>query len=202
MIIWKSKHRYLLLTVAGISVFIAANNLSDFHKDRYFSLFSSETKGAVTAEGRINSLLVDFEVTLDRPFIGHGLGTSAEANYNVKGKGQISHNLYLEVATELGYIGLMLYLLFMRSILVNIRLTNRRLQAEKKEDKGFTESLTIALFIMAVSTFIFSFAAYGLFVYAIYFLAGLAVVLQRGVIKENIDNKIEGMESEFHESAQ
>ena len=85
---------------------ISVSLMTDLQRERYVSIFSHSAKGGATAEGRITGVLDDFKVSLRRPLFGHGLGTSREANANFRGEDMPSHNLYTEVAEELGYIGL------------------------------------------------------------------------------------------------
>ena len=46
------------------------------------SIFSGNTRNAVTADERIDGLKIDVQVAMRRPLFGHGLGTSREANAN------------------------------------------------------------------------------------------------------------------------
>ena len=92
--------------------------------------FSHTAQGGETAQGRINGVIGDFRVSLRRPFFGHGLGTSQEANANFRGDDKPSHNLYIEIAEELGYMGLALALAliwsFVRACLTAQRVVSAR----------------------------------------------------------------------------
>jgi len=176
MVFWSSKYKSLFIVLSVMGAFVAFANLSEFQRDRYLSIFSSDTKGGSSAQGRIDALFSELEVVIDRPIIGHGLSTSGEAKYYVIGSSQISHNLYLETAIELGMAGLIIYLLFLKSIIVNLKAVRDRRQSNPS-GASFTEAFTRALFVWAVVTFVFSFAQYGLSIYVNYLIAGLAVVL-------------------------
>ena len=88
----------------------------------------------MTAEQRITGLIGDFKVSLRRPVFGHGLGTSREANANFRGEDLPSHNLYTEVAEELGYVGLMLLLALIWSFLRACRTAQQLLRAAPQDD--------------------------------------------------------------------
>ena len=109
-VIWRSKNRAAWLTVAVVGALLATALMTGLQRDRYVSIFSHTAPGGVTAQGRINGVMEDFRVSLRHPFFGHGLGTSQEANAHFRDDDKPSHNLYTEVAEELGYVGLALAL--------------------------------------------------------------------------------------------
>ncbi len=70
----------------------------------------SNAPGAATAHGRIEGVKRDFVVALERPVVGHGLGNFRRRPCaDGRGRRQLSHNLFTEVAQELGFIGLGLF---------------------------------------------------------------------------------------------
>ncbi len=73
------------MTVAVIVVTIAAigfTMLSADMQDRYLSIFGKGEKNAATADERLEGMQEQLHVVMHRPLFGHGLGTSAEANYH------------------------------------------------------------------------------------------------------------------------
>jgi O-antigen ligase len=125
----------------------------------------------------MTGLIGEFEVALRRPFFGHGLGTSLETNWNFLGEGLLSHNLYVEIAQELGFIGLIIFLYYMGSIIQNLMSASSNL---KKVTKGrsLLGSVLSATQIWLLMNIVFSFASFGLSRYAWYLLGGLCVVIQ------------------------
>ena len=148
-------------------------------------------KNAATAEGRLQGIEDDFAVILRRPVFGHGLGTSREANGHFRGVDQPSHNLYAEVGQELGFIGLVIFILFIKSIVSNFLQISKILQ--EKDVKIFLRKLVDALQIWLVMNLLFSIASYGLSSYEWYLFAGLSVVMQKlaneSLIAETIHSK-------------
>jgi O-antigen ligase len=87
-------------------------------QDRYLSIIGRGEKNAASAEGRVTGVEDNFAVALRRPIFGYGLGTSREANANFGDNAfgdndKPAHNLYAEVAEELGFVGLFIFLLFL-----------------------------------------------------------------------------------------
>ena len=178
MMWWKTKHKVLFTTVMVVGALVAANSLSADLADRYESIFSSHTKNATTSQGRIAGVQKDLTVAMRRPIFGHGLGTSLEANAHFAGEAQPSHNLYTEVAQELGFVGLALFVAFLWKVARNVSRTLKALRASGLQD-GIIFRLSQAVQVWFGMNLLFSFASYGLTSYEWYFLAGLAEVLRR-----------------------
>lgn len=177
-IVLKSSKKLLLSIIivgCGGLVFIS---LSPNHQDRYLSVFDSNTKNAQTVSGRLEGIKLDFNVALRRPFIGHGLGTSREANVNYRGVNQISHNQYSEVAQELGFVGLIIFLFFVKSIIVNFKESSLIIN-ERTEKNSFLLAINDSMQVWLAMNILFSFASYGLSNYAWYLFAGLSIILKK-----------------------
>ncbi len=178
-IIYLSKKRYLIMALTIIAFFIIFPNLSPDQQDRYLSIFQSNTKNAATAEGRLTGTLSTMKLILHKPIIGHGLGTSAEANANYGNMPMalMPHNLFIEVGIELGLIGLILFLKFMKSIIMNYLRCYKMLKI--KYSKGFLMKINEAMLILLLLNIVMSFASYGLNLPGWYLFAGLSVVIMR-----------------------
>src|SRR5690606_29141626 len=105
-IFWRSQRKFLMLCGIVLALMIAYPNLTDDQRQRYLSITSSDSKFSGTTEGRVSGLQKNFSTGMQRPIFGHGLGTSAEANFNTYGEAAPAHNLYLEIFEELGVVGL------------------------------------------------------------------------------------------------
>jgi len=209
VIVWnifvKSRHKFIILMGVLVLISFAWSNLSDVHKDRYMSLTGADdVNSAASFQGRISGYSKEFAIALHKPLVGHGLGTSLEANVNVAGGRHISHNLYLETLIETGVIGLAIFILFIKSIYDNLRLIakNQSEPTESKLDKSdkkpgdyyksapvsqpldYEKNLLKALVTCFWMYVIYSFATYGLSEYNWYLLAGLAIVLNRRTLNK------------------
>lgn len=174
----KSNRKLSMVLIAGIAALVVYTQLSDLQKERYLSLTSSDVRGADTAKGRIEGTFEDFEVAMRRPIFGHGLGTSAEANFHATGVNQLSHNLYTELLQELGFLGLIIFLLYIKTMVTNFRDALRQFQASKTTPPQLIH-LTHAMQVWLLMNLMFSLASYGLSSYEWYLFGGLSVVLKR-----------------------
>ncbi len=172
--IWyKSRHKVLVVMCVVLAVALAAPSLSEDLRDRYRSIFSANTRNAATVQGRLSGTQADLRVAMRRPLFGHGLGTSREANANFGAEALPSHNLYTEVAQELGFVGLGIFLALMIAIANNVRRAAAGFGKSGAENELFVR-LTASIQVLLAMNLLFSFASYGLTSYEWYFLAGLA----------------------------
>lgn len=179
--IWLKSTRKMLLVVLGLlGLAIIFVNLSDVQKDRYLSIVSDDARQSATAQGRFDGWTSDFKVALNRPIIGHGLGTSREANWNVAGKDQISHILWAEIWQEIGLIGLVLFSLYMLAMIKNFREAGVLIRQHLSTD-DFLYRANQAMQVWLLMNLLFSLASYGLKSYEWYFFGGLSVVLLQAV---------------------
>jgi len=185
VVIIRSKHRAAMLVGGAMAALLAVAVMSPLQRERYLSIVSHDARGAGTAEGRINGLYSDLAVAMKRPFFGFGLGSSGEANSNFGGTGLIAHNLYLEVAQELGFIGLALVLSllwkFVRSCYAMKEVVARTPISEisdprKAADFSFLSALSESLLVQIIVYLFFSVASYGLSEPYWYCIGGLCVV--------------------------
>jgi O-antigen ligase len=184
MVFKESRHKIFLVLIIVSSMAGVWVNLSADHKDRYMSLFSSSSKQSASAEGRWRGMLNEFEIALDRPIVGHGLGTTAESKVHTGHRYQAAHNLYAEILIEIGIIGFILFMRFLQSI-YNLFHANRnsikgsKLDEKESYYKTFEYRLTsafVAIFWMYV---VYSINYWGLSVYYWYFFGGLILAFSR-----------------------
>lgn len=176
-IIYHSKRKSLSAVVIIPVALLVLFSLSGDLRDRYVSIFDPTAKNADTAEGRLESLQYDLELSLRRPVFGHGLGTSTEASSHFIGRYQPSHNLYGEVAIELGLLGLALFLFYMKGIFQNVLLVSKNIISSSQNK--FISSSQKAIICWLIMNVFFSFASYGLSSYEWYLFGGMSVVLLR-----------------------
>jgi putative inorganic carbon (HCO3(-)) transporter len=194
----KSRHKFVLIIVGCMIATVVWTNLNDVQKDRYISMTGSEdAQSAATFQGRIAGVQGELRLALKKPIVGYGLGTSQEAIVNISGGRHVSHNLYTETFIETGIIGLVIYILFLKSVYNTLKQSSARLAEYGEWEKNKNVSSTandppliyamnllnalIAIFWMYI---IFSIAQYGLAEYHWYFLAGVATVLNRTILKK------------------
>ncbi|MBK7665069.1 MAG: O-antigen ligase family protein [Sterolibacteriaceae bacterium] len=182
-IVLKAKRRVALLaTIIAVAV-LALPMLSSDLQDRYLSIVGMGEKNAGTADERMEGMEAQIDVALRRPLFGYGLGTSAEANGNFTASGPYvgaqmpAHNLYVEIAQELGLIGLAIFLVFMKSIYSGFAAGRRKMDIGRSSP--FLSRLIDALQVWLAMNFVFSFASFGLSSFDWYLFGGIAAILER-----------------------
>lgn len=182
--VWKSKYSLTIAVAGVIAAIVGFTMLPADMQDRYLSITSSSQKNNATADERLEGLQETLRVGLRRPLFGHGLGTSAEANANFATSGPYAfralpaHDLYLELFVELGLVGLIIFLIFMKSIIVGF-MQCRRLYGGEGGGHPFLPNVLHAMQVWVIMNIVFSFASYGLSLYTWYLFAGFSVILQR-----------------------
>lgn len=168
--LWLSKRKMghvVLIVLGGLLIF---SLLDEGLKDRYRSIYDTSSRNSATAEGRLAGLKSNFSVGMRRPLFGYGVGTSLEANANFGSKAQPAHNIFLETFQELGIIGVIALITYLRAVFKEIFRAGDVSTAERS-----TRKIMMALAALAVATFFFGFASYGLSSYEWYFIGGCAV---------------------------
>jgi len=176
--IFKDSKRKLFLVLVGVSILVALwSVMSSDQKDRYLSLVDSNAKQAASAEGRINGMINEFKIGLQRPIFGHGLGTTGEAKYHLKGRTQAAHNLYAELLMEVGVVGAIIFICYMFSIYRALKRNQGVLYKSESLDFFYMRlnRTLIALFWMYA---IYSINYWGLSVYYWYMLGGMAIAFR------------------------
>lgn len=177
-IIVASKKKILLVMLVVATVVVGFAHLTPMQKDRYLSLFEGNVPGSTTATDRIEGWKSDFFVGMQRPLVGHGLGTSMEAEFHATGRAQISHNLYTEVFIELGLLGEIIFVAYLVSVSKNFIIARRKI-TQGVATTPYLQKITTAMQIWLVMMLIFSLASYGLSSYEWYLFGGLSVALLR-----------------------
>ena len=188
-IIMTSRRKIISISVLIVFSIFAFQRLDDMQQDRYLSIYRSDVRGASTAQGRIEGIYRDFEVAMNRPLFGHGLGTSLEANYNIGSTALMSHNLVMEVWQEIGLVGLIIYFYY---IIISIR--NYLTALRRMNQPGIDELHNMARGVGAwlILLMIFSIFSYGLSSYSWYLFGGLSVVFMR-LLTDNAESERNGV---------
>jgi len=184
VIFLRSKHKFLLVSIGVIGLTVGFSMLTEVQRDRYLSIFSSDTQSSGSAEGRISGLERDFNVGMIKPVFGHGLGTSREANWNFGGNDQPSHNLWIEVFQELGVIGVIIFFLYTRSIYKGFKITHNIVSGDDNAS-GFMKACLPAMQVWLIMNILFSFASYGLTSYEWYLFGGFSIAML-GISRVNV----------------
>jgi len=99
----------------------------DAYIERFYSAFSGQEKEGQSAAARLEILNDAWTIFKDYP-LGVGVGAFPIVRQRVFGRTQDTHNLYLEIATNLGIFGLLVFGCFVFSIFRTLRRTSDKAQ--------------------------------------------------------------------------
>jgi putative inorganic carbon (hco3(-)) transporter len=120
-----SRSRHKLKTALGVSVLvlIAIPFIPDDYVDRFETIFEPVEIGEDTSSGKRKEILVDaWAVFVARP-LGVGVGAFPTIRAQWFGRLQDTHNLYLEVATNAGIQGFLIFMGLVVAIFISLRRT-------------------------------------------------------------------------------
>jgi O-antigen ligase len=194
--VWLAKSRARAFAVVVLLAVIAVPLLPADYVGRFTSIFEDKSEvGQDTSVGKRKEIIVDAsEVFLSHPF-GIGVGAFPLVREQLFGRKQDTHNLYLEIATNLGVQGIVVFIGFVSAVWIALARLRRRLERHREElrklaltgDTAAAHSADVELLLAcAKSAWIFLvirlvLGAFGMDMYEIYwwFLSGLVIALIR-----------------------
>lgn len=171
----KQKKRALLAIVflSFPILLLSISLLAPSMTDRYLSIVKKDAANRVTIEGRISALEAQLSTVINRPIVGHGLGTSAEVNFNLIQGGQITHSLYIEVLQEIGVIGFIIFLYYIASI-VKLLVKLRHPAKHGLRVSPFLEKVSHASLAWVLMSLFYGLTCFGLNSWEWYLFGGLS----------------------------
>jgi len=194
--IWLAKSRVRAVAVVVLAAAIAIPMLPADYVGRFSSIFEDKSEvGQDTSVGKRKEILVDAtEVFTSHPF-GVGVGAFPLVREQMFGRKQDTHNLYLEVATNLGIQGIIVFVGFVSALWIALTRLRRRLerhlaalaQLKLTGDEAAAHSADVQLLLAcAKSTWVFLLirlvlGVFGMDMYEIYwwFMSGLTIATIR-----------------------
>ena len=128
-VIWRSKHRAAWLTVAIVGGTARDGPDDRLQRDRYVSIFSHTAPGGATAAGAHQWGDGGLPGVTAPPVLWPRAGHLAGSQCALRDDDKPSHNLYTEVAEELGYVGLALALALIWSFVRTCRTAQQVVKA-------------------------------------------------------------------------
>lgn len=160
--------------------------LPDDYKGRFGSIFTQQDQEGGSTTARMQILRDGLEVFASHPF-GVGISAFPTVRKEMFGRSQDTHNLYLEVLTNTGVIGLILFLLFVRAIMK----ANKEIILMHK-DYGSAESKFLTALSSAIIGYIWARLFLGLFgmdMYEIYWWLAVGLTCANFYISTQIKNR-------------
>ena len=175
-----SRRKSLFLLAFCFIAVLIWQNLDNNKKQRYLSLVQkSDTVASKTVTGRLKGMRQEFTLAMTRPIFGYGLGTTAEAKYNLYGFYQASHNLYAQLIIETGLIGMYFFSAFIfciyKSLKKSLSIINKNKDTVSIEISNFAKALHCLFWMYLV----YSSNYWGLSSYYWYLFASLCICLNR-----------------------
>lgn len=175
----KFKRAAIGLMVLVPVAFLVAGKLSPDLSTRYLSTFEGGLPGSESAAGRLRGLERGLSTLGARVLVGHGLGTSLETNANLlAGRAAKTHNLYLETVQEIGLIGLILFLMYVRGMYRNLRDAKTTL-LDSVPGTHWLIALAKAVQVWIIMDLFYSLSCFGLSSWEWYLFGGVSVALLR-----------------------
>lgn len=179
MVFKESRHKFGLIILAVAIAIGGVSVMTPLQKDRYLSLVDEDTQGGASVQGRMTGMLTEFKLGLERPVVGHGVGTTPEAKTHILGKSQASHNLYAEILIELGIIGAVVFLRFIWKIYGRFSKNIQLLSSSNLRRGDYYERLNKAMIAVFWMYVVYSLNYWGLSQYYWYLFGGLAIAFGR-----------------------
>jgi O-antigen ligase len=127
-VFWRSKYKLKFMVTALVIGLVAVPFIPDQYKARFESITGSEAEGH--SKMRRLEILQDAAIIFtEHPF---GVGVSAFPTVREKrfGRNQDTHNLYMEVLTNLGIQGFIIWAILIAAIFRNVRRLSKELSAQ------------------------------------------------------------------------
>jgi probable O-glycosylation ligase (exosortase A-associated) len=134
LFLWRGSRHRLLVGLVGVVILGAGVLwLPDQYKTRYSTIITSPTQEG-SSRARFELWKRGLRMVCDRPLTGVGIGCFAAANasaYSPEGRPSylVSHSLYVQVASEVGVLGSLVFFAFLFEVFRLYRRTARRLSA-------------------------------------------------------------------------
>lgn len=175
-----------VLILAIISLIVVINIVPIEYKERFSSIFTGEEKEGSSSDSRIEIIKDALSLYAKYP-LGVGVQAFPKVRYELFGRAQNTHNLYLEVLTNIGPLGLIVFLIFVYRIIKLNVLTIKFLESRPPNmDTKFLINVckgTIGYILMRIILGIF-----GMDLYEIYWWIALGISL--AVVKiSHIENE-------------
>lgn len=183
VLLWKlgrgKRMTMVLVSLLLVGVFAAA--MPGGYSERLFTILNPANDPTNSAQERQVLLGRAIEVAFHHPFIGIGIGNFNEYSSN----GKVAHNSYIEIAAELGWSGLVIYMIF---LIAPFRWL-RRIERGKSTGSAFVKPdgagerelyyLSVGLQAMMVAFMVCSFFASSQYSWHPYYIAGFSIALRR-----------------------
>ena len=135
-LILKSRNKKKVILLAGIMALVAIPFIDEQYVARFKTIYTGQEIEGASMDTRKVILEDAMSVFLKHP-VGIGVGAFPMVRYQTFGRSQDTHNLYLEVATNLGIQGLIVFLVFLWKMIMCLNNSFHSIAEQKKELQCF-----------------------------------------------------------------
>lgn len=171
------RKKWAVIGLAVVALPIGVALLPSSVTERLATIGSVEADDTGSSQARLTGMLAALEYMGSHPIAGAGLGQDVQALVDVLGTGakwEHVHNSYLVVGTDLGVVGLAMYLAMVTFAYRRVTKVERESLAAGREDLSYMASGLKLSFIGLIVTMFFSPGAYN---FPIFYLLGLVLAL-------------------------
>lgn len=190
----KGKIKIILLAVVALSLSI--NFIPEAYKERFNSIFTGEEKEGRSSEKRLEIIEDALAVYSHYP-MGVGVASFTKVREQMFARNQDTHNLYLEILTNIGPVGLVLFIVFIKNI---ITLNNKNCSRIKTQPYlPNSDAKLMNNLCLAINGFIFLRLLLGLFgmdMYEIYWwmALGFTLAINKLLILQDAQDQLAALE--------
>lgn len=138
---WRGKHRFFTAIIGIILLAGAFSVLPEQYKERYSTIGDQEIDES--SQGRIDAWKAGVRMVVDRPILGVGVGAFGVAHalaYSEGGNWLQPHSLYVQVPSEVGFLGAFFYFGY---IFQMIQLNRRTLKTLRRDRPGWRFEMSL-----------------------------------------------------------
>jgi probable O-glycosylation ligase (exosortase A-associated) len=177
---WLLRHRpqRIWIPIILIMGIFALPMVPSSYFERLDTIINIEEDQTNSAQTRLADMKVAVDLAFSKPIVGSGVGMSSLALNEARGENWLDvHNVYLQLAVDIGFIGLALFLLL---LLHCLRVSNRITSASTGKGTSqrmayLAEALRVSLLAFALSAMFYP-VAYNFY---FYFFAGMVIAAGR-----------------------
>lgn len=202
-IFWGSKNKIKSILITFIILFVAFSYIPNQYIERFESIYTLEEKEGKSSSARIQIIKDAVFIFFKHPF-GVGIHAFPKVRAEYFGRSADTHNLYLEVLTNLGFQGFIIFLLLIFSILkiskktqYKLILIRENILKSEKRSKILISEINNIEFVLAVSKSITAYiiirlylGLFGMDLYEIYWWLAIGLVLSIYRISEYYDKQM------------
>jgi hypothetical protein len=183
-----SKNKKTFLVYFSLLLVLLIRLIPSDYSERFNSIFTQKEKEGASSEARIEILKDSWQILEENP-LGVGIAAFPKIRMERFGRSQDTHNLYFEIATNLGIQGLIIFLILIKTLLALLADITKKSQnaitllsssSSIYGDKLLSDLIFIKAVSLATSAFIIirlTLGIFGMDLYEIYWWFAIGITL-------------------------